>query len=117
MVRCEKFGITSAACELLSDVFVKVLALCNVHAAQVGSAAASKAGKTSETAAVRSMNNCNLPFEQGVDLVVIYIMVAADLVRDLAYLYTLHANDEVSWILGALYLSGLCARDSQSMPL
>lgn len=71
----------------------------------MGTAGASAAGATSETAAVRTLHNHYLPQAYSTDLVVVPTVVIFDSVKDLAYPYTFHTNEEVPATLGDTFSS------------
>lgn len=57
MVLCREFGENAASHAAQPGAAVKLFAVHNGHAVQVGSAAVGKAGATSKTGAVKSVYN------------------------------------------------------------
>lgn len=104
MILRKAFVKRAIACGILPVVPVMLYPLHNCHKRQVGTARLSKACAPSETEAVRTLQNHNLPREQGTDLVV-QTVIFEDSVKDPAY--TFHTNDEVLATLGDTVSSGL----------
>lgn len=109
MVLGKTFGNSVTVREILSGVPLKLLALQNGHAHQMGTATGSETGVPSKMEVVRTLPNHDIPREQGTELVVVRTVVIADSVKNLAYPYTFHTNDEVSTALGDMFASGLYA--------
>lgn len=115
MVLWEEFGKSATARGTMVGVFVKVFVLQNGHAHQMGTATVIEASASSGTEAVRRLHNYDLPFEHGMDLVVVCPVVMANYVKDLAYPYTFHTKEEATAILGDMFSSRLYAWDIQAV--